>query len=124
MVSPELPENSPRYVLLSYELEHKDGRKSFPLVFINWAPTSSETGLLTLHASGFLDFQTTVRESSSLVSHVLIIETTLCFKADVSKVGFDFLTPRERLLPLYQIIEIRDGAESLSKAAIDAKLLS
>ncbi|KAI0807579.1 glia maturation factor beta [Fomes fomentarius] len=55
----ELPENSPRYVLLSYELNHSDGRKSFPLVLINWAPTSSEMGLLTLHASAFLDFQST-----------------------------------------------------------------
>ncbi|KAI0723990.1 maturation factor [Cerioporus squamosus] len=55
----ELPENSPRYVVLSYELNHSDGRKSFPLVLVNWAPTSSEMGLLTLHASAFLDFQTT-----------------------------------------------------------------
>ncbi|TFK55075.1 glia maturation factor beta [Heliocybe sulcata] len=81
----ELPENSPRYVVLSYELVHSDGRKSFPLVLINWAPTSSEIGLLTLHASAFLDFQTT---------------------ADVSKV-----------------IEVRDGAEGLTKQTIDAKLL-
>ena len=57
----ELPENSPRYVVLSYELNHSDGRKSFPLVLVNWAPISSEMGLLTLHASAFLDFQTTVR---------------------------------------------------------------
>jgi len=55
----ELPENSPRYVVLSYELNHSDGRKSFPLVLINWAPTSSEIGLLTLHASALLDFQST-----------------------------------------------------------------
>ncbi|KAI0072771.1 maturation factor [Panus rudis PR-1116 ss-1] len=55
----ELPENSPRYVVLSYELKHTDGRKSFPLVLINWAPRSGETGLLTLHASAFLDFQST-----------------------------------------------------------------
>ncbi|KAK7467284.1 hypothetical protein VKT23_004341 [Stygiomarasmius scandens] len=55
----ELPENSPRYVVLSYELNHSDGRKSFPLVLINWAPTSSEISLLTLHASALLDFQTT-----------------------------------------------------------------
>ncbi|KZT26391.1 glia maturation factor beta [Neolentinus lepideus HHB14362 ss-1] len=55
----ELPENSPRYVLLSYELVHPDGRKSFPLVLVNWAPPSSEMGLLTLHASAILDFQTT-----------------------------------------------------------------
>ena len=57
----ELPENSPRYVVLSYELNHSDGRKSFPLVLVNWAPTSSEMGLLTLHASAFIDFQNTVR---------------------------------------------------------------
>jgi Cofilin/tropomyosin-type actin-binding protein len=79
MVFPELPENSPRYVLLSYELDHKDGRKSFPLVLINWAPTSSETGLLTLHASAFLDFQTTVREFPSLDPY-LTREMYFCFE--------------------------------------------
>ncbi|KAF5315932.1 hypothetical protein D9611_005017 [Ephemerocybe angulata] len=82
----ELPENSPRYVMLSYELTHKDGRKSFPLVLINWSPSSSEIGLLTLHASALINFQNT---------------------ADVSKV-----------------IEVRDGAEGLTKEAIDAKLLA
>ncbi|KIK57641.1 hypothetical protein GYMLUDRAFT_45805 [Collybiopsis luxurians FD-317 M1] len=55
----ELPENSPRYVVLSYALTHSDGRTSFPLVLINWAPTTSEIGLLTLHASALLNFQTT-----------------------------------------------------------------
>jgi hypothetical protein len=55
----ELPENSPRYVVLSYELKHKDGRTSFPLVLINWSPSSSETGMMTLHASALLNFQTT-----------------------------------------------------------------
>jgi len=55
----ELPENSPRYVVLSYELKHKDGRTSFPLVLINWSPMTSETGMLTLHASALLNFQST-----------------------------------------------------------------
>ncbi|KAJ3567725.1 hypothetical protein NP233_g6186 [Leucocoprinus birnbaumii] len=55
----ELPENAPRYVVLSHELNHPDGRKSFPLVLINWAPTSSEIGTLTLHASALINFQTT-----------------------------------------------------------------
>ncbi|KDR73682.1 hypothetical protein GALMADRAFT_251466 [Galerina marginata CBS 339.88] len=55
----ELPENSPRYVVLSYELKHKDGRTSFPLVLINWSPSSSETGMMTLHASALLNFQNT-----------------------------------------------------------------
>ncbi|KAF8136750.1 maturation factor [Boletus edulis] len=71
----ELPESSPRYVVLSYELKHKDGRASFPL-----------TKLMTLYASAFLDFQNV---------------------ADISKV-----------------IDIDDGAESLTKETIDAKLLS
>ncbi|KAB5595264.1 Glia maturation factor beta [Ceratobasidium theobromae] len=82
----ELPEGSPRYVVLSYELKHEDGRISFPLVLINWAPQISEMGLLTLHASALLAFQNTV---------------------EVSKV-----------------VEIRDGAEGLTKAVIDAKLSS
>lgn len=57
----ELPENAPRFIILSYEYNHKDGRKSFPLVLVNWAPRTSEIGLLTLHASAFSDFQNTVR---------------------------------------------------------------
>ncbi|TFL04274.1 hypothetical protein BDV98DRAFT_563852 [Pterulicium gracile] len=55
----ELPENAPRYVVLSYELNHSDGRKSFPLVLVNWAPTSSEIGQMTLHASALINFQHT-----------------------------------------------------------------
>ncbi|KAF8891346.1 hypothetical protein BD779DRAFT_1610655 [Infundibulicybe gibba] len=62
----ELPENSPRYVVLSHELNHKDGRKSFPLVLLNWAPTSSEMGMLTLHASALLNFQNTADVSKVL----------------------------------------------------------
>jgi len=50
-------------VLLSYEYDHKDGRKSFPLVLVNWAPKTTEIGLLTLHASAFLEFQTTAEVS-------------------------------------------------------------
>jgi hypothetical protein len=56
----ELPEAAPRYVVLSYNLVHKDGRTSSPLVLINWAP-ACETSLLTLHASALNDFQNTVR---------------------------------------------------------------
>ncbi|KAF8343972.1 uncharacterized protein EI90DRAFT_2987271 [Cantharellus anzutake] len=53
----ELPENAPRYVVLSYELSHPDGRTSYPLVLINWAPATAETGSLTLHASALIPFQ-------------------------------------------------------------------
>ncbi|KAN0133743.1 glia maturation factor beta [Lactarius tabidus] len=61
----ELPEASPRYVVLSYILEHEDGRISYPLVLINWAP-ACETSLLTLHASALIDFQTTIDVSKVL----------------------------------------------------------
>jgi len=77
----ELPENSPRYVVLSYQRKHEDGRVSFPLILINWAPSTSEISLMTLHASAFIDFQNTV---------------------EVSKV-----------------IEVRDGAEGLTKEVVD-----
>ncbi|KAI9446488.1 Endonuclease/exonuclease/phosphatase [Lactarius indigo] len=81
----ELPEASPRYIVLSYTLVHKDGRTSSPLALINWAP-ACETSLLTLHASALIDFQNTV---------------------EVSKV-----------------LEVRDGAEGLTKSILEAKLLS
>ncbi|KIO13652.1 hypothetical protein M404DRAFT_12555 [Pisolithus tinctorius Marx 270] len=55
----ELPENSPRYVVLSYELKHSDGRTSFPLVLVNWAPTTCEIKMMTLHASALIEFQNT-----------------------------------------------------------------
>jgi len=55
----ELPSQSPRFVLLSYKLEHNDGRLSYPLVVINWTPIGCETGLMTLHASATILFQNT-----------------------------------------------------------------
>lgn len=45
----ELPENSPRFVVLSYELHHRDGRTSFPLVLVYWAPQTSSMELSTLY---------------------------------------------------------------------------
>lgn len=90
--------------MLSYELNHSDGRTSFPLVLINWAPITSEIGLLTLHASALLNFQTTVGPVTMSIGPLTLISLP---QADVSK-----------------IIEIRDGPEGLTKEAIDAKLLS
>lgn len=58
-------------MILSYELNHRDGRKSFPLVLVNWAPRSSEIGLLTLHTSAFLDFQAQARISIVAASATL-----------------------------------------------------
>lgn len=62
----ELPDNAPRFVLLSYEQKFDDGRISFPLVLIDWIPTGSETGAMTLHAGAYPEFQAHV----SLDSHI------------------------------------------------------
>ncbi|WVR03264.1 hypothetical protein IAU60_000255 [Kwoniella sp. DSM 27419] len=56
-IAEELPENAPRYVLISHELTHKDGRISYPLILINWAPSGSPMELMTLHASSLSYFQ-------------------------------------------------------------------
>ncbi|KAI9251850.1 hypothetical protein BDA99DRAFT_563542 [Phascolomyces articulosus] len=47
----ELPENSPRYIVLSYELIHSDGRKNFPLVFIYWTPSTAKPEINMIYAS-------------------------------------------------------------------------
>ncbi|RSH89432.1 hypothetical protein EHS25_001981 [Saitozyma podzolica] len=62
----ELPESSPRYVLISHELKHKDGRISYPLILINWAPSGSPTDLMTLHASSLSYFQQTAEVAKVL----------------------------------------------------------
>ncbi|KAF8689797.1 hypothetical protein AX14_003156 [Amanita brunnescens Koide BX004] len=53
----ELPENAPRFVLLSRPVSYSDGRKSYPIVLLNWVPSTCEIGMLTLHASSRLGFQ-------------------------------------------------------------------
>ncbi|CAG8716331.1 29818_t:CDS:2, partial [Racocetra persica] len=53
----ELPENSPRYIVLSYELSHRDGRKSFPLVLIYYSPPSTKPETHMLYASAKTYFQ-------------------------------------------------------------------
>jgi len=53
----ELPETSPRYIVLSYELAHGDGRTSYPLVLIYYAPASTKPELHMLYASAKVYFQ-------------------------------------------------------------------
>ncbi|KAJ2320088.1 hypothetical protein H4S02_005114 [Coemansia sp. RSA 2611] len=47
----ELPDNMPRYVVLSYRQRHPDGRVSFPLVFIYYLPTTARPKSRMLYAS-------------------------------------------------------------------------
>ncbi|KAI8072168.1 uncharacterized protein B0P05DRAFT_573098 [Gilbertella persicaria] len=47
----ELPENTPRFIILSYELKHSDGRVNFPLLFIYWSPSTAKAEINMLYAS-------------------------------------------------------------------------
>ncbi|KAH3676135.1 hypothetical protein WICMUC_002157 [Wickerhamomyces mucosus] len=47
----EIPDNSPRYVVLSYPLTLKDGRKTSRLVLIYWLPPTSTQSSRMLYAA-------------------------------------------------------------------------
>lgn len=52
----ELPENSPRFLIVNYKLNHRDGRVSYPLFLLYWAPQTSPLDLSTLYASALSNF--------------------------------------------------------------------
>ncbi|KAI9142788.1 glia maturation factor, beta, isoform CRA_a [Paraphysoderma sedebokerense] len=62
----ELPENIPRYVIISYEWTHNDGRKSYPLVFLYWSPLSTKPEQHMLYASAKLQLQQAVDLNSKV----------------------------------------------------------
>ncbi|GMK58187.1 hypothetical protein CspeluHIS016_0502190 [Cutaneotrichosporon spelunceum] len=65
-IAEDLPENSPRFVLISHELKHPDGRVSYPLILVNWMPTTAPTDLMTLQASSLSYFQQTAEVAKVL----------------------------------------------------------
>lgn len=49
-ISDELPDNSPRFVLLSYPLDLKSGRKAAPYVLLFYMPPTTNHELRMLYA--------------------------------------------------------------------------
>ena len=47
----ELPDNNPRFALVSFEMQHKDGRVSYPLVGLYYCPSSAPTNQKMMYAS-------------------------------------------------------------------------
>ncbi|KAI8321449.1 glia maturation factor beta [Martensiomyces pterosporus] len=47
----ELPDDEPRYVVISYRLEFSDGRVSYPLVYIYYCPETAAPAAAMLYAS-------------------------------------------------------------------------
>ncbi|CBQ70679.1 related to Glia maturation factor, beta [Sporisorium reilianum SRZ2] len=52
----ELPENSPRFLVVNYKLQHRDGRISYPLFVLYWAPQTASLDQSTLYASALSNF--------------------------------------------------------------------
>ena len=47
----ELPDASPRYIIYSYKYTHKDGRISYPIVFIYYNPPEINPELCMMYSS-------------------------------------------------------------------------
>lgn len=52
-----LPSHQPRYIILSYRQEHKDGRVSYPLCFIYFTPRDSHAELQMMYAGSKISLQ-------------------------------------------------------------------
>ncbi|XP_030762938.1 glia maturation factor gamma [Sitophilus oryzae] len=52
-----LPGHQPRFIILSYKQEHKDGRTSFPLCFIFFTPRDSHAELQIMYAGSKISLQ-------------------------------------------------------------------
>ncbi|XP_044267705.1 glia maturation factor beta [Tribolium madens] len=52
-----LQSHQPRYVILSYRQEHKDGRVSYPLCFIYFTPRDSHAELQIMYAGSKIALQ-------------------------------------------------------------------
>ncbi|KAK6458272.1 uncharacterized protein RJT20DRAFT_126253 [Scheffersomyces xylosifermentans] len=53
----ELPDNSPRYIVLSYPYKLPDGRLKTPLVLLYWIPPTSSQGSRMLYAAAVEEFR-------------------------------------------------------------------
>lgn len=65
----ELPDNTPRYVVLSYPLTLKDGRKSSPLVMLYWLPPTAQQSHRMLYAAAVELF----REKAGVSKYVSVL---------------------------------------------------
>lgn len=117
IIGAELPENSPRYVVLSYELNFDDGRKSFPLVLINWAPSTSEISACRHYPMLLPSDPGCRRDDSPCERSPHIPGNRACTPGSL----FVSLIPFSQA-GVSKVIEMREGPEALTKEAIDAKL--
>ncbi|KAI5963014.1 uncharacterized protein KGF55_002806 [Candida pseudojiufengensis] len=53
----ELPDNAPRYIILSYPLKTKDGRLQIPLVMLYWLPPTTPNDKKMLFAGAVENFR-------------------------------------------------------------------
>ena len=47
----DLPENQPRYIMISYKYDQDDGRVSYPLIFVYYSPSTVSMELKMMYAA-------------------------------------------------------------------------
>jgi hypothetical protein len=63
----ELPESSPRFILLSHEKKYADGRVSYPLNLISWIPSACSTTAKMAAASCKLSFASKIAFAGKII---------------------------------------------------------
>ncbi|KAF9952514.1 hypothetical protein BGZ65_005217 [Modicella reniformis] len=61
-----VPDSAPRYIILSIKLDHNDGRVSYPMVFLYYAPKSVRPELNMLYAGTKAHFNRTTKAVKAL----------------------------------------------------------
>ncbi|WOO79684.1 Actin-depolymerizing factor gmf1 [Vanrija pseudolonga] len=108
-IAEELPENAPRYILLSHELARADVYRptrtdACPTPFC-WSTGKSTDACLNLGAADL----SCRSPSGSPVELLTLHASALSYFQQVAEVA--------------KVLEVRDGAEGLTKEAVDEKLL-
>ncbi|SCU78342.1 LADA_0A05182g1_1 [Lachancea dasiensis] len=78
----ELPDNTPRYVLLSYPMTTSDGRKQTPLVLLYWKPATVVSQEWKMLYAGALEMM----RNECGVSRVIEVSTGLEDDEDIQEV--------------------------------------
>ncbi|KAK3092301.1 hypothetical protein FSP39_000989, partial [Pinctada imbricata] len=58
-IQQRLPENQPRFVVISYVFKHTDGRISYPLCLVNYSPRGSHEKHIMMHSGSVKYVQNT-----------------------------------------------------------------
>ncbi|CAG0912868.1 unnamed protein product [Notodromas monacha] len=80
-----IPDHQPRFIVMSYKMEHDDGRVSFPLCFIFSTPRDCKPELQMMYAGSKLSLETEVELTKTFEVRELEELTEDWLKSKLSK---------------------------------------